>query len=116
MSLPLNKNLYAKAKKKADETYGKHTSAYKSGFIVKYYKGLGGKYKTVGKDKKLKRWFREKWVDVGNKSYPVFRPTKRISKKTPLLKDEIDKKNLKQQIAKKQKIKGKTLPPFKKKR
>ena len=61
------------------------------------------------------RWFKEEWKDIGNKEYPVYRPTKRIRAKTPLTVSEIDKANLKQQIKLKQKIKGKkNLPPFKK--
>ena len=64
----------------------------------------------------LRRWFKEKWQDVGSKDYPVYRPTKRINSKTPLTLNEIDKDNLKEQIKLKQKIKGnKNLPPFKKK-
>jgi len=64
----------------------------------------------------LRRWFKEKWQDVGNKEYPVYRPTIRVNKKTPLTINEIDKSNLKKQIKLKQKIKGnKNLPPFKKK-
>jgi hypothetical protein len=111
MSVPSNKKLYQKAKKIADETYSK-PSAYKSGFIVKTYKEMGGTYETKAKVKPLKRWFEEKWQDVGNSAYPVYRPTKRISKDTPLTASEIDPKNLKKQIALKQKIKGKNLPPF----
>ena len=46
--------------------------------------------------------------------YPVFRPSKIITKDTPLTIDEIDKTNLKNQIKIKQKIKGKSnLKPFK---
>jgi len=46
--------------------------------------------------------------------YPVYRPTKRVNKETPLIPDEIDYENLLQQILLKQKIKGKkNLPPFK---
>jgi hypothetical protein len=49
-------------------------------------------------------------------SYPVYRPTVRVNKQTPLLVSEIDPKNLKQQIKLKQKIKGeKNLPKFLKK-
>ena len=110
-------NLYEKAKKLADEKYSK-PSAYKSGFIVKTYKELGGRYKDDNKPKNLKRWFKEDWKDVGhnNKGYPVYRPTKRVDKNTPLTVNEIDPKNLKEQIKKKQIIQGnKNLPPFKKK-
>jgi hypothetical protein len=108
----LNQDLYNLAKREADKIYSK-PSAYKSGYIVKKYKELGGKYGDDNKPKNLKRWYQEKWKDVGGKSYPVYRPTKRISKKTPLTVNEIDKKNLKEQINKKQIIKGKkNLPPF----
>ena len=110
-SIPTDTSLYLKAKKISDKTY-KKPSAYKSGFIQKKYKELGGEYKDDG-DKPLKRWFQEKWEDIGDKEYPVYRPTKRISKKTPLTPQEIDPSNLKKQIALKQKIKGeKNLPPF----
>jgi hypothetical protein len=114
MPIILNFDLYEKAKKIADEKY-KKSSAYKSGFIVKTYKELGGRYGDDKKEKKLKRWFKEEWKDVGNKTYPVYRPSIRINDNTPLTINEIDKNNLKQQIELKQKIKGnKNLPPFKK--
>jgi len=112
MSVPLDKKLYEKAKRIADEKYSK-PSAYKSGFIVKTYKDMGGTYKDTGERKGLKEWFQEQWADIGNRSYPVFRPTKRVSKDTPLTPNEIDPENLKHQIALKQKIKGTyNLPPF----
>ncbi len=115
MAIINDQNLYQKAKKIADEKY-KKPSAYKSGFIVKTYKELGGTYSDDKQPKELKQWFKEKWVDVGNMSYPVYRPTVRVNKQTPLLVSEIDPKNLKKQIKLKQKIKGeKNLPPFKKK-
>ena len=113
MDKALDKNLYAKVKAQADEIY-KKPSAYKSGYIIKRYKELGGKFRDDGKPKLLKRWFREEWGDVGGKSYPVYRPKKRISKGTPLTIYEIDPANLKKQIELKQKIRGrKNLPPFK---
>jgi len=113
-SIVNNPELYNQVKKLADETYPK-PSAFKSGFIVKKYKQLGGTYREDGKPKNLKRWFKEDWKDVGDKGYPVFRPTKRITKATPLTPQEIDPTNLQEQIILKQKIKGQTnLPPFKK--
>ena len=113
MPIVLDKELYNKAKKIADETYEK-PSAYKSGYIVKLYKKLGGRYQDDDKSKNLERWFDEKWQDVGGKSYPVYRPTIRINQNTPLTVSEIDKHNLTKQIKLKQKIKGnKNLPPFK---
>lgn len=115
MPIVNDKNLYEKVKKMADEIY-KKPSAYKSGYIVKKYKELGGTYKDDKKEKELKRWFSEKWKDIADKEYPVYRPTIRINKNTPLTVNEIDKKQLKEQIKLKQKIKGsKNLPKFKKK-
>ena len=111
MAIPIDTELYEKAKAMADKIYKKH-SAYKSGWIVKKYKELGGRYKDDG-ERKLKRWFAEKWKDVGGKTYPVYRPTKRINKNTPLTVGEIKPSNLKKQIELKQKIKGsKNLPEF----
>ena len=99
-----NQELYDKVKLYADQIY-KKPSAYKSGFIVKTYKQLGGTYTDDKKDKPLKRWFNEKWQDIGNKDYPVYRPTIRVNKKTPLLPSEIEPKQLKEQIKLKQKLK-----------
>lgn len=110
----LNPSLYAIAKAEADKKYIK-SSAYKSGYIVKLYKSMGGSYADDNKPKNLERWFKEDWKDIGNKEYPVYRPTKKISKDTPLTINEISASNLKKQITLKQKIKGKSnLPPFEK--
>jgi hypothetical protein len=115
MPIPINKKLYEIAKNEADKIY-KKSSAFKSGFIVKRYKEMGGTYKDDGKPKNLKRWYKEKWQDIGNKEYPVFRPTVRINKNTPLTVKEIDKSDLKKQILLKQKLKGDfNLPKFLKK-
>jgi len=119
MPIPKDKTLYEKVKKMADQVYTK-PSAYKSGYIVKKYKELGGEYIDDNQSKDLKAWFKAKWTDINpNKtktSYPVYRPTVRVNKKTPLTVKEIDPKQLKEQIKLKQKIKGnKNLPPFQKK-
>ena len=108
----VDKELYDLVKHKADEIY-KKSSAYKSGYIVKKYKELGGRYEDDNEPKNLKRWYQEKWKDIGHKEYPVYRPTLRINKNTPLTINEIDKDNLKKQIKLKQIIKGdKNLKPF----
>lgn len=113
MPIPLNPTLYDIVKEEADAKYSK-PSAFKSGYIVKRYKELGGRYADDGEPRNLQRWFKEEWKDVGNADYPVFRPTKRVSKLTPLTLAEIDKTQLKKQIALKQRIKGTSnLPPFK---
>ena len=107
-----NPALYAEVKKLADKIYSK-PSAYKSGFIVKTYKQQGGTYTDDKKPKNLERWYKEQWTDIGNKAYPVYRPTVRVNKNTPLIPSEISPSNLKKQIALKQKIKGsKNLPKF----
>jgi len=58
MPTPNNPKLYQKVKDYANEIYSK-PSAYKSGFIVKKYKELGGTYNDDNKTKNLKRWFQE---------------------------------------------------------
>ena len=98
MAKPTNPQLYAKAKAKYSKL--KH-SAYKSGLVVKEYKRLGGRY-SGAKPKKtgLSRWFKEDWrTQSGSKTYKkkgdVFRPTKRITKKTPATFKELGKKRIK---------------------
>lgn len=113
-AVPINKKLYEKAKEIVYPRY-KKPSAYRSGAVVKLYKEMGGKFKE-NNGRPLARWFREEWKDVGNKEYPVYRPTKRVSKDTPLTASEIDPENLRLQIREKQEIRGeKNLKPFVKK-
>ena len=113
MSEPLNKELYNLASLIGRLIYKKN-SAYRSGYIQKIYKQMGGKYRENDREKPLKRWYDEEWKDIGKKDYPVYRPTKRISENTPLTVEEIDPKNLQEQIQQKQIIKGnKNLKPFK---
>jgi hypothetical protein len=111
-----NPELYEEAVAYADNIF-KKPSAFKSGFIVKKYKELGGTYSGEKPNKTgIARWFKEEWKDIGNQEYPVFRPTKRITKDTPLTPEEIKPANLKKQIALKQEIKGDAnLPPFEEK-
>ena len=113
MPTVVDHDLYDKARQHADTVYSK-PSAYKSGFIQRYYKSLGGRFREDNEPAKLKTWFKERWADVGNKEYPVYRPTVRVNKNTPLTVQEIEPSNLKKQIALKQKYRGlKNLPPFK---
>ncbi len=112
MPEPIDTKLYETVKREAGRIYSK-PSAYKSGWIVKTYKARGGKYRDDGKPKALKRWFMEEWADVGGLAYPVYRPTKRITKDTPLTVDEISERNLLEQARLKQRYKGdRNLPPF----
>lgn len=120
-----DKKLYKKVKKQADSKFEAKTSVYKSSWIVREYKRLGGKY--LGEQKSssgLKRWYREKWIDlnrpiknskgkvIGYKScgrsssksrekYPLCRPSKHINKMTPRTYKSLSKKSI--QKAKKQK-------------
>jgi hypothetical protein len=115
---PLDTKLYEKVKKEIYIRIPKH-SAYRSANVVREYKKRGGKFINDGKERTLSRWFQEKWKDVNpNKtktSYPVYRPTVRVSRKTPLTLKEIDKKDLLEQSRRKQIIKGsRNLRPFKK--
>lgn len=111
-----NPELYEKAKEIVYKQYPKH-SAYRSGQLVKKYKELGGTYSGKKDKKGLTQWFKEDWRDVNpmktDTSYPVYRPTKKVSSDTPLTKDEIDPENLMMQSLLKQIYKGdKNLPAF----
>tara|TARA_R100000697_G_scaffold79564_1_gene91725 strand:- start:338 stop:763 length:426 start_codon:yes stop_codon:yes gene_type:complete len=108
MNIPdniIDKSLYRKAKKDADKTY-KRNSAYKSMYLQKKYKELGGRYKgRKTKDASTSRWLREKWIQVipyltkdekivcgeDNKKNKVCRPSVRIDKKTPITIQELEK-------------------------
>lgn len=116
MPIVANPELYDRVKKMADKKYAV-PSAYKSGWIVQTYKKLGGEYLDDKKPRNLKRWFKEKWQDINpfksEGSYPVYRPTKRVSKMTPLTVSEIAPENIVRQSILKQQYKGRrNLPPF----
>lgn len=107
--VPLDKKLYEKAKKMADKVYDR-PSAYKSGYIVRKYKEMGGRYSGNREKGNLKRWFDEEWTNVNpfadEYSYPVYRPTKRVSNETPLTIDEIDYKDLVEKSKQKQEFRN----------
>lgn len=106
MPEPKDKTLYQRAKKYIYKKYPKH-SAYRSGLLVKKYKKdfkkkHGNKSPYSGKKTKkkgLKRWFAEKWVNqrgkVGYKyKNDIYRPSKRITRGTPLTHKELSKKEI----------------------
>lgn len=120
MQIPIDTDLYELAKNIVYPKYLK-SSAYRSGALVKKYLELGGRYKKSDNknidNRPLARWFLENWQDINpNKtktSYPVYRPTKRISEKTPKIEKELTKKEILQQTKLKQLYKGKkNLPKF----
>jgi superoxide dismutase, Cu-Zn family len=105
--IPRDKKLYNKVKKQIYKKYPKH-SAYRSGLLVQKYKKdfkkkHGKKNPYIGnktKKKGLRRWFDENWVnqrgEVGYKyKNDVYRPSKRITKKTPITHNELTKKEIK---------------------
>ncbi len=94
MPKPTNQKLYDKVKAEIKKKVPKH-SAYRSGMIVKEYKKRGGKYEGAKNEKKgLSRWFKEDWrTQSGSKTYKkkgdIFRPTKRVTAKTPTTMSEL---------------------------
>lgn len=106
-SKPSDTNLYNKIKKNLWIKYPKH-SAYRSGILVKTYKKefkkkYGNKNPYQGSKPKrtsgLSRWFLEEWKnqrgEVGYKyRSDIYRPTKRITKKTPTTIKELSKKEI----------------------
>ena len=105
-SSPKDKKLYEKIKKQLYKKIPKH-SAYRSGLLVQKYKKTfkkiyGNKNPYNGKytqKKGLKRWFNEKWVnqrgEIGYKyKNDIYRPSKRITKKTPITHGELTKKEI----------------------
>lgn len=106
---PTNIKLYNKVKKQIYKRIPKH-SAYRSGILVQTYKKKfknkngtmkspykGNKIKTMKKG--LTRWFKEKWVNQrGENGYKyksdIYRPSKRITKQTPLTHNELSKKEI----------------------
>ena len=90
----VNKELYSKAKEKANKKYGSKTSAYKSMYIVSTYKKMGGKYSGKKEKKGVDKWNDEKWIQVIPylESGKACRPLKRIDKNTPITLPEVIKK------------------------
>ena len=101
-----NPRLYKRAREEADNRFGTGTSAYKSMWLSKRYKDIGGTYTTKTFRSTL-RWRREKWIQVtpyvsrgeivscgdGGRGIPkACRPLKRVSKETPITIDEVIKK------------------------
>ena len=107
MPTPRDKSLYNKIKQQVYREIPKH-SAYRSGIVVQKYKRQFNKKHPhkkpyIGKKTKkkgLSRWFKEKWRNqrgkVGYKyKSDVYRPTRRITKKTPRTFKELGKRRIK---------------------
>ena len=104
MPTPTDMKLYEKIKNEITKNY--KPSAYRSGLIVKKYKEEYNKKHTdnkpyIGnkKDSNLKRWFDEEWKNqkglIGyQQKGDVYRPTKRVNKKTPKTFHELSQKDI----------------------
>lgn len=102
---PTDQTLYNSIKARVKREIPKH-SAYRSGIIVqKYKKAFAKKYgskKSPYKGRKtsargLKRWFLENWRNQDGKvgyhsKSDIYRPTRRITKGTPVTHGELTKK------------------------
>ena len=68
MATVLDKTLYAKVKRQADAKFLAPTSAYRSSWLVKTYKKLGGRYAASSAKSRanigLTKWFASNWVDL----------------------------------------------------
>jgi len=107
MPVPRDLTLYEKTKEYIFHKIPKH-SAYRSGVLVQEYKRrfsqkygakkspyIGRKTEKVG----LKRWFSEKWVNQrGEVGYrfknDVYRPSIRVTRKTPITYGELSQKQI----------------------
>ena len=127
---PTNKILYEKVKQLANQKFQSKSGIYRSSWIVREYKKRGGKYSgTKTSSTGLKRWYKEKWVDlnrpirnskgkiidykpcgrskiIGSKGkYPLCRPSKRVNKGTPRTYHSISTKSISKAKREKSKIK-----------
>lgn len=96
-SRPCDSKKWAAAGAAANAKFSKH-SAYKSMWKTKYYKSHGGGFCSGSKSgADLTRWKRERWrstggkKDYGGKPVGVFRPTRKVSPKTPKLLSSVSK-------------------------
>jgi len=119
---PTNSKLWSRAKSLAKSKFKVYPSAYANGWAAKWYKSKGGGWKKKVKsestetneilDEDLRKWFKEKWVDVSKKvngkhppcgrkdaegkAYPKCRPSNKVSKDTPRLASSYDKNEKKE--------------------
>jgi hypothetical protein len=106
MPQPTDSKLYLNVKKKIYKKYPKH-SAYRSGLLVQAYKRefkkrYGSRSPYSGKRSKrsgLARWYLEKWRNQrGQVGYQtrsdVYRPTRRITTKTPTTFSELSPRQI----------------------
>lgn len=127
---PVDIKLYEKVKKSANKKFESKSGIYRSSWIVKEYLKRGGKYSgKKSKSKGLARWYKEGWVDLNRPiknskgkitgyhkcgrhsvkdkgKYPLCRPSKKVTSKTPRTYHNISKKSIKKARKQKSKVKG----------
>ena len=116
---------YAKAVSRVKKRVARWPSAYASAMVVREYKKsmaakkkaayLGSRSKATG----LARWFAEKWIDIKTGRpcgavhtpwyYPTCRPSRRVTKSTPVIADAIGAANKKKMILQKQTARSNTV-------
>jgi hypothetical protein len=128
MSIPKDKKLYNNIKTMANSVFDNNKGIYRSMWIVKKYKQMGGEFENKEKNSDVDRWISEKWIDLNqpikkdnkivgfekcgtkntkNNLYPLCRPSKRINNKTPKLYQELNKNAIEEANKKKQIVKNK---------
>lgn len=126
--IPIDKELYKYVVSLANDKFVSKSGIYRSSWIVREYKKRNGRY-SGKKDKKqgLLRWYNEKWIDlnrpikngsiieyekcgrkniIANGKYPLCRPSKKITAKTPKIYQEISKKRIEEVKKNKNKYKS----------
>lgn len=131
MARPLDAKLYARIVREAKARFDVWPSAYASGWVVRRYKDMGGRYEGGSKKPAgalLGRWFREEWVNVcelprivpcgrpkaTGGGYPYCRPRKRVSSATPETVGELSARELEARCARKKQNPHKKIMPEKK--
>ena len=126
---PKSPQLWERAKKIVKARVNTWPSAYASGQLVQEYKRLGGTFEGTKRGSDLSRWYREEWVDVcdwpkktpcgrttgADEPMPYCRPSKRVSKATPVTAGEMSEKEREKMCAKKRKNPSQVMPKVKRK-
>jgi hypothetical protein len=118
----IDKELYNKVKTDASKKFMSKSGIYRSAWIVREYKKRGGRYSGQKPNNTgLKRWFKEKWIDLNDptgiqkcgrssynpkRNYPLCRPSIRITSKTPKTVFEVEPKSIIKNLYIKKRIKG----------
>lgn len=131
MSEPINRKLYEMVKREASKKFSSKSGVYRSSWIVREYKKRGGKFRgSKPKMSGLKRWYKERWVDLnrpkrgkvrgysacGRRSskmksgekYPLCRPSKRVNSRTPKTYKELSSEKIRKAKRDKSRVKGKS--------